>query len=105
MSLSVVWSMRAEDQLDEHVGDLQQRTTTDAARRLVLRVFDRLDAVADLPQSAPRWHAVEDAAFRRLVVDDFILIYRIDLEAGQIQVLSMRHGRQRPPAVDEVGDP
>jgi len=66
MSMAVLWSQRAEEQLDEHVEDVRERRGIGAARALVVRVFERLDAVG-LPESAPRWRAVVDPAFRRLV--------------------------------------
>ena len=105
MSLHVEWSVRAGEQLQEHMEDLEVRASTEVANRVLVRIFERLDAVADLPESAPRWLAVADPAFRRLVVEDFLVFYRIDLEKRQIQVLAVRHGRQRPPFPSEVGDP
>jgi len=105
MSLAVVWSQRAEEQLDEHVEGVRERRGVGAARALVVRVFERLDAVGQLPESAPRWRAVVDPAFRRLVVDDYVVIYRVAPEDRVIQVLSFRHGRQRPVSVDDVAEP
>jgi len=105
MTLHIEWSMRAANQLQDHVDNLQERASSAVAKRVVLRVFERLDAVAELPESAPRWSAVDDPTFRRLVVDDFVVFYRIEQEKRQIQVLAVRHGRQRPPTPSEVGDP
>lgn len=105
MTLQVVWSQRAEEQLDEHVEDVRERRGVAPARVLAVRVFERLDAVAVLPESAPRWRTVVDPAFRRLVVDDYIVIYRVAREEGCIQVLSFRHGRQRPVSADDIADP
>jgi plasmid stabilization system protein ParE len=103
--MRIVWSMRAEDQLDQHVANLKDRVSTAAAKRMVMRILDRLEDVAELPRSAPRWTSGPDPTFRRLVVGEFVVIYRVDEDNQQIQVLSLRHGRQRPPDPEEVGDP
>ena len=75
---------------------MSDRRSQAAAQAMADRVFGRLRGVRSLPLSAPPWQPAQDDSFRRLVVDDYVLIYRVDVAREALFVLSLRHVRQRP---------
>jgi plasmid stabilization system protein ParE len=63
----------------------------------VERILGRVAGLADLPWTAPPWRAAADPSLRRMVVDDYVVIYRVVVSEPAVYVLAVRHGRLRPP--------
>jgi plasmid stabilization system protein ParE len=71
--VKVQWTQHALDQVTDLGDDLYERSP-DRAQAVLERILDRVGALAELPWSGPPWKAVADPTFRRLVVDDYIVI-------------------------------
>ena len=76
------WTQYASDQLDAVVDNLLERRGLDAARLVTDQLLHRARRLRELPWSAPKWVAGQDETFRRLVVDDFVILYRVDKLEG-----------------------
>jgi plasmid stabilization system protein ParE len=100
--VKVKWTNFAADQLNEIVDGLVERKGHATARAVARRILERIERLCGLPRSAPRWLAVSDESFRRLVVGNHIVLYRVAENEGIIYILAVRHGRQRPLDGDEV---
>jgi plasmid stabilization system protein ParE len=99
--MTVHWTRFALDQLMEIADGLAERNI-DRARAVVQRVLARVGGLAELPWSGPPWRGGPDPTFRRLVVDDHVVLYRVVEATDSIYVLAVRHGRQRPPEPGEL---
>ncbi len=74
-----------------------------AQRRIIDHLVTRVAALADLlPWAGPEWLVAADATFRRLVVEEHVVLYRVVAEEEAVVVLAVRHGRQRPLDPDDV---
>mgnify|MGYP002641458394 CR=1 FL=1 len=69
---------------------------------IVGSIFDRVAEVLDFPESAPAHPTAGDPRVRRLVYRKYVIIYRILDERRIVEVLSVRHQRQRPMEPDEL---
>ena len=68
------------------------------------RILQRIETLEELPWAAPAWRAVSDESFRRLVVGQHVVLYRVADPEGVVYILAVRHGMQRPLDGDEVPD-
>lgn len=94
MALEVVWADRALDKLRT----ILERVSEDrpaAAVALIDRLFDRAAALAAHPQLGRRYEPAPDAGLRELVEGRYRLIYRVDPERAQVQIVAIRHERER----------
>lgn len=91
--MKVVWTAPALREL-EAIGDYIARENPRASARIVTRIFDRVDMLADHPESGRPGRI---ANTRELVVTDtpFIVPYRV--RGDRIEVLSVFHGARRWP--------
>ena len=94
--MNLRWTQYAVDQLDGLVDNLVERRGVDAARAVADRLLVRTRSLRDLPWSGPVWRPGQDDAFRRLVVDEYVVLYRVDVTTRVVFVLAVRHGRQEP---------
>jgi len=78
----------------EAIGDYIARDNPSASARIVIRIFDRVDALAHHPESG-RPGRIPDT--RELVVTGtpFVVPYRV--RADEIEILSVFHGARRWP--------
>ena len=65
-------------------------------------IFDRVAEVLGFPEAAPVHPTAGDPRVRRLVFRKYVIIYRILEERRIVEVLSVRHQRQRPVEPDEL---
>jgi toxin ParE1/3/4 len=91
--MRVVWTAPALREL-EAIGDYIARDNSRASARIVTRIFDRVDMLADHPETGRPGRI---AGTRELVVTDtpFIVPYRI--RGDQVEILSVFHGARRWP--------
>lgn len=94
--MRVRWTQYALDQLQVVVDRLQEQRSAAARRRILGHLMQRVGALGDLPRTAPRWRPAGDDTFRRLVVEDYVLLYRIAEDEDCVYILAVRHGRQHP---------
>lgn len=100
--MKVRWTLHALEQMDalfERVVELRGEAACGEFRDQIL---ERVGSLARLPWSAPRWGTEHDLTFRRLVVRDHVVFYRIAELDDAVYILAVRHGRQRPLEPDEV---
>jgi plasmid stabilization system protein ParE len=72
------------------------------AERLAHAVLERLEQLKTLPLTAPPWRLASDPSFRRLVIEQVVVVYRVPPDSGEIVILSVRHSRQRPVELTDV---
>ena len=91
--MKVLWTAPALREL-EAIGDYIARDNSSASARVVTRVFDRVDALADHPESGRPGRI---PGTRELVITGtpFIVPYRI--RDNRIEILSVFHGARRWP--------
>ena len=91
--MRVIWAAPALREL-EAIGDYIARDTPSAATRIVTRILDRVEMLADQPETGRPGRIV---GTRELVVTDtpFVVPYRI--RGDRIEVLSVFHGARRWP--------
>lgn len=102
MRVAVHWTDNAKGGLRAIQEYLEQRADERHVDATIESIFTALDQVQAFPFRAPPWRASDDANFRRLVVGDYVVIYRVEEKAAEARILSVRHQRQHPPTVDEV---
>lgn len=100
--MHVRWTEYALDQLQVVADELTLRRSPAVRTRIIDHILERIGALADLPWSAPPWRPANDDTFRRLVVDDYVILYRIVDTEDSVFILSLRHGRRRPLAPDDL---
>ena len=91
--MKLLWTAPALRELEE-IGDYIARDNPSASSRVVSRVFDRVDALADHPESG---RSGRIPGTRELVITGtpFIVPYRIHND--RIEILSIFHGARRWP--------
>lgn len=94
--MNIRWTQYAVDQLDVLVDNLVERRGVEAVKQTTDRLFQRVQTLSDLPWSGPEWVPAQDETFRRLIVDEYVVLYRVDKLQQRVFVLAIRHGRQRP---------
>lgn len=72
-----------------------------------LRFVDRLEAdvmvLVDQPFLAPVWEGHPHNAVRRLRSGNHLIYYEAHEDKQEIHILTVRHARERPPALTDVG--
>jgi toxin ParE1/3/4 len=102
MLYRILWTDRALARLEEQA-DFIAAENPGAARRMLEQVFMRVDGLAEMPRSGRVYPGTDDLDLRELVVGAHRVIYRVAEQEQMIQVLTVRHGRQRPLSPDELG--
>jgi toxin ParE1/3/4 len=93
VSYGIVWSDSALDRVTEFL-DFIAEDNPSAAQRVIQNLFDRVEALADLPHLGRPLLEGLDPSLRRLVVGDYIVIYQIEARKT-ISVVAVRHFRQK----------
>lgn len=79
------------------IADFIERDSPDRARQTVRKILDAAHSLANLPR---RFKIVSrsrrrSSTIHAFVVDPYILYYRVDAEGRTVQVVRIKHGRQR----------
>jgi addiction module RelE/StbE family toxin len=98
MSFAIEWTATALARVRD-LADFIATKDTEAARRKIDRLFDGVAALGKTPWLGRAHPRVSDLSIRRLIVEDYIVIYRVSDESKAITVLTVRHGREK--AFDE----
>ena len=101
MSWRVVWTNNAISGLRE-MALFQDEIEPGRGAVLVDSIFDKMGLMVEFPESAPRHPRAEDPRIRRLVFGRYVLVYRVIKETRVLQVLAVRHHRQRSIKLDEL---
>lgn len=100
-AFEVEWTINALEAVRQHAVYLRDHTQR-APSEWIERLFERVGTCGSLPFQAPQWERAQDQTLRRLVVDQHVVIYRVIEDQERVVVLSVRHGRQRPPSHDDL---
>jgi plasmid stabilization system protein ParE len=100
--VKVRWTEYALDQLLVIVDALGEHRSARSQKQILDRLLQRIHVLGDLPWSGPEWRPANDASFRRLVVDEHVVLYRVSESEATVFILAVRHGRQRPLDPEDV---
>ncbi len=93
MALEVVWADRALVKL----GEILERIPEDrpaVATRVINRMFDMAATLAAHPEMGRQYEPAPGSGLRQLIVGRYGLIYRIDEEREEVQIIALRHERE-----------
>jgi len=101
VSFRLQWSEHARDSLRDIRDHYEERRTGSGFKvaRAIIQSIERLRA---LPYLAPRHPRLGDPTTRRKVSGRHVVIYRVREEIEEVQILSVRHQRQREPTLEEL---
>ncbi len=89
--MRIVWSPLAIQRVKE-IGEQIKRDNPIVARELIGTMFDKVEKLAEFPESGAINPEAERKDIRQLVVKNHRIIYRV--EVNMIIVLTVRHSRQ-----------
>jgi toxin ParE1/3/4 len=90
----ILWSDSALDRTVEFF-DFIAEDNPAAARRTLQGLFNRVDALAEHPLLGRRLSKDVDPNLRRLVAGSYVVIYRVNKARKKIDIIAVRHSRQR----------
>jgi plasmid stabilization system protein ParE len=102
MPYRILWADRALARLEEQA-DFIAAESPGAAQRMLEQVFLRVEGLAEMPRFGRAYPGADDPDLRELVVGAYRAIYRVAEQERVIQVLTIRHGRQRPLSPGDLG--
>ena len=94
MAYRILWSDSALDRAAEFF-DFIAEDNPAAARRTVQDLFDRVEVLAEHPLLGRRLSQDVDSNVRRLVVGSYIVIYQVNKVRKKVDIVAVRHSRQR----------
>lgn len=95
MTWKIVWTDNAMSGVHA-VAAFQNEREPGRGAQLINAIFNRVAALQDFPESAPQHREAADSRVRKLVSETHIIVYRLIAEKSVLQVLAVRHHRQRP---------
>jgi addiction module RelE/StbE family toxin len=96
MEWNLIWSVRATQELH----NIRRYIATDneaAAERLVRQILERLEAVRKIPTIGPLFQDQQGRTLRQIVVGKYRIIYHVNVDQAQVEVLTVWHGARREP--------
>jgi len=92
--MNIIWSPLAIDRASEIAGYIAQDKPS-AAEKWIKTVFSKVEQLKSYPEIGRIVPEIENNQFREIIYGNYRIIYRI--EAEQISVLTIRHGKQLLP--------
>jgi plasmid stabilization system protein ParE len=96
--MNIVWSPLAVDRASEIAGYIAQDKLS-AAEKWVKTLFSKVEQLKASPEIGRIVPEIENNQFREVIYGNYRVIYRI--EAEQISILTIRHGKQILP-IEEI---
>lgn len=86
-------ALRDLDEIAEYIGETL--LAPDAAQGLVLRIVEAIGGLSEFPLKGAKvkFEFVPDFEVRRLVVDEFLVFYRVNEVQRIVYILRIRYGR------------
>ena len=103
MTFEVVWADRALARLVailERIAD--DRPTV--ATRVIDRLINRAATLATHPELGRQYEPAPGAGLRQLTEGRYRLIYRVDRERNEVQIVAVRHEREPALAPEDLQD-
>lgn len=92
--MNIIWSPLAVDKASEIAGYIAQDKPS-AAEKWIKTVFSKVEQLKSSPEIGRIVPEIRNNQFREIIYGNYRIIYRI--EAEQISILSIRHGKQLLP--------
>jgi toxin ParE1/3/4 len=89
--MKIIWSPMAIDRASE-IADYIAQDKRSAAEKWIKTVFSKVEQLKSSPEIGRIVPEIGNEHFRELIYGNYRIIYRI--EAAQISVLTIRHGKQ-----------
>ena len=96
--MRIIWSPLAVDRASE-IADYIAQDKPSATEKWIDTVFSKVEQLKSSPEIGRILPEINDSQFRELIYGNYRIIYRI--EAKQISILTIRHGRQILP-INEI---
>ncbi len=96
--MNIVWSPLAVDRASE-IADYIAQDKPSAAEKWIKTVFSKVEQLKSSPEIGRIIPEIRNNQFRELIYGNYRIIYRI--EAEQIFILTIRHGKQILP-INEI---
>ncbi len=89
--MNIVWSLLAVDRASEIAGYIAQDKPS-AAENWIKTIFSKIEQLKSSPEIGRIVPEISENTFRELIYGNYRIIYHI--EAEQISILTIRHGKQ-----------
>ena len=93
--MRVIWTEQAWERLLE-IEQFVARDDPRAAARLVDKLIDRGDALAEYPEQGRRLPEIPESGLRELIVDNYRIVYRRTPKAVEVLTVFEGHRLLRP---------
>ena len=90
MTYSIHWTDLATSELDENIGFIAENGFSGYARKLRVKIDKSISYLTDSPRMYRESYYKRGC--RDIIVDDYIVIYRVVDESREIRVLRVLHG-------------
>ncbi len=97
------WSASGLDRLIE-ILDFIAKDSPPAARRVVDDLLARVEVLAEYPRIGPVFSTESGPDLRRLILDEYVVVYQVQEAKGRVSVIAVRHSRQRPLTMEDLED-
>jgi plasmid stabilization system protein ParE len=77
------------------VPGFHRRGNPAAARRIIQKLFDRVDTLAEFPHLGRPLLSGIDPTLRRIVFGSYVVVYQAVESAQTISIVAIRHSRER----------
>jgi toxin ParE1/3/4 len=94
MAWRIVWSDSALDRVTVFLDFIAEENPA-AARRVIQKLFDRVDTLADFPHLGRPLLSGIDPTLRRIVFGSYVVVYQVVESAQTISIVTIRHSRER----------
>ena len=101
MTWRIVWTRNALSGL-RGVASFKDELRAGEGAAFVHEIFDRVESLGEFPLSAPAHPSAGDPRIRRLTYKVYAVVYRVVDEGHILQMLAVRHQRQRPLDPEEL---
>lgn len=103
MSFEIQWTERALTRTEELLDFIAGKSSA-AARRAVDTLFDGVGALAQNPRLGRPHPRSNDQKLRRIVLREYIVIYRVEDASELVTILTVRHHREKSVDLEEVDE-
>ena len=98
MDFQIIWTLRSREDL-RTIATYIARDNPPAALKLGEQIFARVDTLAQFPELGRIVPERGEPHIREIVVNPYRLIYRLNKNKNQIEILRVWHGARGEPVV------
>jgi toxin ParE1/3/4 len=101
LAYRVLWSDSAQERITKIFDFIAEKNPT-VARRVVEDLLDRVEALAAHPRLGRPLSDEMEVDLRRLVLGDYVIVYRLQETRQTVLIIAVRHHRERSLPGEEV---